>query len=230
MEKKGILLRINELMEFFDFTKSQFADKIGMDKSNFSKLFKDSKPIGSGIITKIAYSLNINKDWLAEGKGSMLKPEKEVNSIKKPLIEYVTTAPLIGQYAHAGYLAGWADTEYIEQQPVYAASKKFSNGNYVAFEIRGDSMEDGQRHAIYNSDIVLGRELIRDYWKCKIHYPKAFVIVHRTKGIICKEIIGHDVEHGIITCHSFNPEYEDFELNLKDIVQLFYIKEIKREP
>ena len=222
--------RIKEIVKYSGLNKKKFSEHIGVAASTVGDILRDKKGAGKAVIEKIINCFpQINTLWLISGSGEMLL-KKEESSIKKPFSEFVTTAPLISQYAHAGYLSGYADTEYIEQQPVYVASKKFSNGNYVAFEIRGDSMEDGQRHAIYNSDIVLGRELIRDYWKCKIHYPKAFVIVHRSKGIICKEIIGHEVEKGIITCHSFNPEYADFELELKDIVQLFYIKEIKREP
>jgi len=213
-----------------------FAESLGLKQGSYSDIERGRvKTLSESVIRLLQLNYNINKDWITGESEMMSTPKKEPvkkeeKSSRRNLDEFITTAPLISQYAYAGYLSGYADIEYIGQQPQYLAAKKFSNGNYVAFEIRGDSMEDGQRHAIYNSDIVLGRELVRDYWKSKIHFPKTFVIVHRTKGIICKEIISHDVENGIITCHSFNPEYEDFELNLRDVVQLFYVKEIKREP
>jgi len=222
--------RMRHIRKSLNLNQEDFSASLGLQQGSYSGIERGRvKSLSKSVLRLLEINYNINPDWVLNEENEMLL-KKEENSIKKPFSEFVTTAPLIGQYAHAGYLSGYADVEYIEQQPVYIATKKFSNGNYVAFEIRGDSMEDGQRHAIYNADVVLGRELVRDYWKCKIHHPKTFVIVHRTKGIICKEIIDHDVEHGIITCHSFNPEYSDFELDLKDIVQLFYIKEIKREP
>lgn len=143
----------------------------------------------------------------------------------------VTFAPLIGQYAQAGYLAGFADPEYLEKQPVYVAKKKYSGGNYVAFEIRGDSMDNDRRNAICNGDVVLGRELIKDYWTSKLHIPRVFIIVHKEDGILIKEIIDHDVENGIITCHSYNTDktrYPDFQVHLKDVRQLFYLKELSR--
>jgi len=45
-------------------------------------------------------------------------------------------------------------------------------------------------------------------------------------GVICKQITSHDINSGVITCHSFNPFYEDFQINIKEIKQLFYVKKI----
>jgi len=70
--------------------------------------------------------------------------------------------------------------------------------------------------------------LKKEYWKCKLHLPRIFIIVHRESGILCKEIVEHNCDNGIITCHSFNPQNRDFELDLNDIAQLFYLKEITR--
>jgi hypothetical protein len=40
-----------------------------------------------------------------------------------------------------------------------------------------------------------------------------------------KQIINHDTERGVITCHSLNesPEYADFKLNIDDVIKLFYV-------
>jgi SOS-response transcriptional repressor LexA len=144
---------------------------------------------------------------------------------------YVTHAPLISQYAQAGYLRGFSDHEFMESQPVYYSTRKYNNGNYIAFEIRGDSMRDGTELSICDGDIVLCRELPVEYWKERIHTPKVFVIIHRSEGITCKEVTRHNLENGEITCHSWNPdpEYSDFKLNLAEVNQLFYLKEIARK-
>lgn len=220
---------------------ASFADKIEVDRSNFSQMMRGKRPIGDAIINKICIHTTISKPWLLTGEGEMLrvsenKYETEGNRENAVPIHIsdisVTIAPLIGQYAQAGYLNGYADPEYLEKQPMYYAVKKYSGGNYVAFEIRGDSMDDNTRRAICSGDVLLGRELYKDYWKCKLHIPKVFMIVHKEEGILCKEIIDHDVDNGIITCHSFNPDktrYPDFQLFLGDVQQLFYKKELRRE-
>jgi hypothetical protein len=101
----------------------------------------------------------------------------------------------------------------------------------VAFKIRGESMRDGSDLSICDGDIALCRELPMELWRDRIHTPKVFVIIHQTEGITCKEVIHHNVETGEITCHSWNkdPEYTDFKINLADVRQLFYLKEISRK-
>lgn len=230
MSENDILLRIKILMDHFNLSSGQFADKILMDRSGFSKRLNGHVAIGDAVVNKIVLALSVNKNWILTGDEPMLIELPTFNDAIsfKPLSSSTTVAPLISQYAAAGYLEGYSDPEYIEQQPTYTATKKYSGGNYVAFEIRGDSMNDGLLHSICNADVVLGKELKKEYWKCKLHIPKVFIIVHRNDGILCKEIINHDVENGIITCHSFNPDHNDFNLNLNDIAQLFYLKETTR--
>jgi hypothetical protein len=141
-----------------------------------------------------------------------------------------TYAPLISQFAHAGYLRGFADAEYLDSQPVYYPTRKYNNGKYVAFEIRGESMRDGSELSICDGDILFGREVPYDNWKFSLQTPKVFIIVHKSEGITCKEITDLNIETGEITCHcwNFDPEFLDFKINLSDVSQLFTIKEISR--
>lgn len=230
MADNDILSRIKELMRHFNASSGQFADMINMDRSGFSKRLNGHVAIGDAVLNKIVLALSVNKVWLLTGDGPMISTATKFNEVGlySGLAITNTVAPLISQYAAAGYLMGFSDQEYIEQQPVYTATKKYSGGNYVAFEIRGDSMDDGLKRSISNGDIVLGKELKKEYWKCKLHIPRVFIIVHKESGILCKEIIDHDPDHGVITCHPFNPQNRDFVLDLNDIAQLFYIKEITR--
>ena len=206
-------------------------------KSSFSQILTGAVPIPKTFIKKLCdINSNINHDWIKTGAGTMLLDHtlKNDKSNAKPIMINdlnVTIAPLISQFAQAGYLCGFADVEYLEKQPLYVATQRYSGGNYVAFEIRGDSMFDNSFRSICNGDVVLGRELYKHYWTSKLHMPTVFVIVHRDEGILLKEIIDHDVDAGIITCHSYNPDkvkYPDFQLHLKDVQQLFYMKEFRR--
>jgi len=165
------------------------------------------------------------------GEGQMMADAEKANVLLAARNEEVTRAPLVSQFAHAGYLRGFSDPEFMESQPVYFSTRMYSNGNCIAFEIRGDSMRNGTELSICDGDIVLCRELPSDYWRDGLHTPKVFVIVHRSEGITCKEVTLHNRETGEITCHSWNndPEYADFKVNLRDVVQMFYLKEISRK-
>lgn len=138
--------------------------------------------------------------------------------------------PVVRQKAYAGYLRGFADPVYYEDLPtmtidVYNEHK----GNYIAFEVSGDSMTSYDpataRYSIYEGYFVVGREVARHLWNYKLHthYVDAWIIVHQEEGIVVKNIVQHDVEKGTITIHSLNPKYEDEVWNLDDIQQIFSV-------
>lgn len=215
-------LDVKQKIKLAGFSQKEVADKMGISPQAFQNILK-TEDIKVGILQSIAKAINKNvyfffEDFLDEGKNHDVRSRSNH-----------TVAPLISQYAYGGYMSGFGDTGFMEAQPLYVASKKYSGGNYVAFEVRGDSMDDNSRRAICSGDVVLGRELYTEYWLSKLHIPRVFIIVHKTEGICIKEVTAHDVENGVITCHSYNPAYDDFEVNLKEVMQLFYLKEIKRE-
>lgn len=141
--------------------------------------------------------------------------------------KYLLTVPMVPVKAQARYVSEYGDAEYIsELTKVSFIVDRVGNGRYQAFEIKNDSMNDGTIASIPDGAIVLGRELGRHHWrdKLKINGYPYWIIVHKDT-VLCKEIISHDVERGIITCHSLNnsPEYQDFEIKLDDCRQLFNI-------
>ncbi|MEO6523914.1 MAG: hypothetical protein ABIN91_19680 [Mucilaginibacter sp.] len=142
--------------------------------------------------------------------------------------QYIMIVPLVQDYAYAGYLSGYQDDEYLEELPKHSfAVNKQHRGHYMAFQVIGDSMSNGTDESITEGSTVTGREIQRHLWNSRfhIHRFKDYVIVHK-EGILIKRISKHDVDTGIITCQSLNPDkdaYPDFELNLDDCQQMFNI-------
>jgi len=145
--------------------------------------------------------------------------------------ENVMNVPLVTQYAYAGYMNGFNDPTYIEELPkIPFLVEKEHKGEYICFEVKGDSMDDGTHDSYLERDILLCRNVRKDFWKSKLHINKwDFVIVHKDNGICVKRIIKHDVEKGIITCHSLNDYYEDFDMDLRDVTKIFNIVDIQRK-
>jgi transcriptional regulator with XRE-family HTH domain len=141
---------------------------------------------------------------------------------------------LVPVYAQAGYLSGYMDQEYLEELPKhYITVDKFVKGNYKAFEISGDSMDNGSiKDALPHGTIVTCREVKRDLWTSKFHtheWPN-WIIIHKTEGIVAKQISKQCLETGTLTLRSLNPDkdrYPDFEVKLDDCVQIFNV--VKRE-
>jgi transcriptional regulator with XRE-family HTH domain len=146
---------------------------------------------------------------------------------------YRLKVPLVPEYAHAGYLSGYSDQEYLNELPMHELTVTTPpKGIYRAFEIYGDSMDDGTKKCIPDGTIVTGREIQRQYWKSKIHSHKwpNYVFVHKTEGIICKQIKSQNVAEGKLILTSLNPDkaaYPDFEVEMDDLLQILNI--VKRE-
>jgi len=230
----GINKRIEMLVPALGYNKNAFCKAMGYSYNAVIENIvgkRQSKPGYEFLYALLKTFPRVNATWLLTGEGEMFTSGEKSNAVIAYRGDEVTRAPLISQFAQAGYLRGLGDIEFLDSQPMYFSTRKYSNGNYVAFEIRGDSMRDGSDLSICEGDIVLCRELETEHWKSRLHLPRVFIIVHKTEGITCKEIIRHDVESGAITCHSWNtdPEYADFTLNLTDVHQLFYLKEISRK-
>lgn len=136
--------------------------------------------------------------------------------------------PLVHIHARAGYARGYGDLEYIDTLPTFPVIvDRNYKGKYRVFEVEGDSMEDGSMYSICNGDKVLCREVKQEYWKTRLHYKDwFFVIVMREDGILTKQIISHDVENHKIVCHSLNPMFEDFEVDLADVAELYNVIKI----
>ncbi len=160
------------------------------------------------------------------------KPQKSEGIIVN--YQELTTmfVPLVNQYAYAGYLSGFADQEYMEELPTMPwAGEREHKGDYICIEVKGDSMEDGTINSYLEGDILLCRNVKRDYWKSKLHIHQwDFVIIHKDRGICIKRIIKHDVESGTLTLHSLNDYYDDFEVSLNDVQQIFNVVDFKRKP
>lgn len=113
--------------------------------------------------------------------------------------------------------------KFIVENPV--------KGNYIAFEVKGDSMDNGMRDSFESGDIILTRELNICHWKEGLQFKRRpyWVIVFGS-SILIKQIVAQDLEKGEITCHSLSgsPEYHDFTLNLNEVKALFYV--VQKKP
>lgn len=159
-----------------------------------------------------------------------LKPAENAHPVVFSELK-VMNVPLVNQYAQAGYLNGFADEEYTDSLPTIPFTDDIEHrGEYMCFEVKGDSMDNGTYESYLEGDILLCRDIRQDYWMSKLHYNKwDFVIIHKEKGILVKRIINHDVEKGIITLHSLNDYYNDFDIHLSEVAKLFNVKSTMRK-
>lgn len=224
---------INKVLEELNLKAPTFAENIGVKYQRIfdlqkGKVKKISSSLANDIISKYG---QFNLTWLLTGEGEMLNTPNQSSDEASPIDEpIILRVPLVSQYAQAGYLCGYADAAYMATLPTipYIVDHE-AQGHYVAFEVKGDSMNDGTEDAILEGDRLLCREIMPHLWAdSKLHIRKwDFVIVH-TEGILVKRIINHDVENHTITIHSLNSMYPDKVINLADVKQIFNVIELQR--
>ena len=162
---------------------------------------------------------------------ALLNDYKDLKKEAEPLNpNAVISVPLVNQYAYAGYLNGYQNETYMNTLPTipFIADHE-AMGNYIAFEVKGDSMNDGTEESYLEGDRLLCREVPQYLWaESRLHIKKwDFVIVHED-GILIKRITDHDTANHTIRVHSLNEMYPDRIIDLREVKQIFNVIELQR--
>lgn len=201
-------------------TAEKLSELYGLD---YASLILDSPDQDIKIANaKFIGSLDDNEDEEGNTKFREISPGR-----------YRMRVSLVTNKAKAGFLRGFSDEEYVEELPVHEVTVDFFyKSKYLAFEVEGDSMDDRTIYAIPDKTIVTGRVLDPQLWKPKLHshnYPN-WIFIHRTEGIIVKQIASQNLDDGFITIRSLNPDkdmYPDETIEVKDIFMILNV--VKRE-
>ena len=123
---------------------------------------------------------------------------------------------LIPQKAAAGYLNGYADPEYIKEQPRFKLPFLPKNASYRAFEISGDSMLP-----IKSGTIVIGSyiEQIQD-----IKNGKTYILLTESEGVVFKRVFNYLEEKGNLYLVSDNRMYTPYEIDPADVIEIWEAK------
>lgn len=214
---------IDRIKYEYSINQAQIADRLGVKKTYLSDMINGRVPYNETMAKKIggAFPPQING-----GDTHVTKTPYTPNAHVIENIEYVNI-PLVPVRARCGYLSSFGDQQYIDSLPtIPVIIDRAYHGRYMVFEADGDSMDDGSSSAIRDGDKLLCREVQRHLWLPKLHYNDwYFVVVHKTEGISIKQIIDQD-EQGNIRCHSLNPLFNDYTLNLDDVSELYNVVKV----
>lgn len=114
--------------------------------------------------------------------------------------------------AAAGYLAGFADPDFIDELNTFTLPM-LAPGNYRAFEIVGDSMLPTP------SGSVIVCEKIDDLNEVK--NSNTYIVVSKNEGIVYKRILKNPRAKNKITLVSDNPVYEPYQINTEDVLEVW---------
>jgi transcriptional regulator with XRE-family HTH domain/polyhydroxyalkanoate synthesis regulator phasin len=114
--------------------------------------------------------------------------------------------------AAAGYLAGYADPEFIDELNTFTLPM-LAGGNYRAFEIVGDSMLPTQ-----SGSVIVG-EKVEEIDNVKT--SNTYIVVSRSEGIVYKRVLKSNRSKNKVTLVSDNLLYEPYQVNTDEIVELW---------
>jgi len=114
--------------------------------------------------------------------------------------------------AAAGYLAGYADPEFIDELNTFTLPM-LAPGNYRAFEIVGDSMLPTPSGSVIVAEKLDNLEEIKSNQAC--------IIVSRHEGIVYKRIVKNPKSKTKLTLVSDNSNYHPYTVNSSDIIEVW---------
>jgi len=120
--------------------------------------------------------------------------------------------PFVPVKAAAGYLAGYADADYIDELNTFTLPM-LSGGNYRAFEIIGDSMLPTP-----SGSVIVG-EKVNDLDDVKNN--SACIVISRNEGIVYKRVQKNNRSKNKLTLMSDNPVFQPYTVNSEDILEMW---------
>lgn len=114
--------------------------------------------------------------------------------------------------AAAGYLAGYADPEFLDELNTFTLPM-LAPGSYRAFEIVGDSMLPTPSGSIIIGEMTGGIEDVKS--------NQTYIIISRNEGIVYKRVLKNPKNKAKITLVSDNAEYQPYAVNAADILEIW---------
>ncbi|HMU45702.1 MAG TPA: XRE family transcriptional regulator [Chitinophagaceae bacterium] len=120
--------------------------------------------------------------------------------------------PFVPVKAAAGYLAGYADPEFVDELNTFTLPM-LSGGNYRAFEIVGDSMLPTPSGSVIVGEKVDSLEDLKSNSAC--------IVVSRNEGIVYKRVQKNGRQKNKFTLISDNPVYHPYTVNADEILEMW---------
>jgi len=145
-----------------------------------------------------------------DGSNSYLDRRRSMKMDRSASI--VPVVPFVPVKAAAGYLAGYADPEFLDELNTFTLPM-LAPGDYRAFEIIGDSMLPTPSGSVIVGEKVGSLKEVKN--------SNTYIVVSNADGVVYKRIITNDDHQEKLTLLSDNPLYEPYQVNSQDIVEIW---------
>ncbi len=206
-------LNLKYLRKLRGWTQEEFAGKLNIKRSLLGAYEEERADPRLEVLEIVAdvFKLSLDelllKDLSNQSASYLMKRrQQKMMTADRNLIHFVPVK------AAAGYLAGYADSEFIDELNTFTLPM-LSGGNYRAFEIIGDSMLPTPSGSIIVGDKVNSIDDVKS--------NSAYIVVSRNEGIVYKRIVKNNKVRNKVSLVSDNPTYQPYQVNTDDIVELW---------
>ncbi|MDE3212475.1 MAG: LexA family transcriptional regulator [Bacteroidota bacterium] len=212
MAKAGLNLKY--LRKLRGWTQEEFAQKLGIKRSLVGAYEEERAEPRTDVLEIVSEIFKVTLDELllqdlSESRGANYLAKRrqlKMMNADRNLIHFVPVK------AAAGYLAGYADSEFIDELNTFTLPM-LSGGLYRAFEIIGDSMLPTPSGSIIVGEKVEDLENIKN--------QSAYIVVSKNEGIVYKRVVKSKKIRSRLTLVSDNPAFQPYDINIGDILEMW---------
>jgi transcriptional regulator with XRE-family HTH domain len=193
-------------------TQEEFAAKLQIKRSLLGAYEEERAEPRIDVLELISDTFKVTLDDLlrkdlSEVKGSYLVKRRQLKMMSEN-----NTIQFVPVKAAAGYLAGYADHEFIDELNTFTLPM-LGAGQYRAFEIIGDSMLPTPSGSVIVGEKVETVENVRN--------NQAYIVVSRNEGIVYKRIVKNNKAKNKLTMVSDNPSFQPYHINTEDVIEIW---------
>lgn len=207
-------LNLKYLRKLRGWTQEEFAAKLGIKRSLLGAYEEERADPRLEVMEYVSDVFKVTLDDLLRkdlsDTGQSYWEKRRQLKLGKTSNQHVI--PFVPVKAAAGYLAGYADSEFIDELNTFTLPM-LSGGEYRAFEIIGDSMLPTP-----SGSIIVG-EKINDFNDLKSNTP--CIVVSMQDGIVYKRVVKNNRVKNKLTLESDNPVYAPYQINVSDIAEIW---------
>jgi transcriptional regulator with XRE-family HTH domain len=195
------------------WTQEKFADKLKIKRSLLGAYEEERADPRIEVLEQVRGIFKLSLDELLlkdlnENKGGSYLDKRRAQKLAAATNEI----HLVPVKAAAGYLAGYADPEFVDELNTFTLPM-LAPGNYRAFEIIGDSMLPTP-----SGSVIVGQKVenLDD-----VKSNNTYIVVSRQEGIVYKRIMKNNRSKNKWTLVSDNPTFQPYTIDAEDIIEVW---------
>jgi transcriptional regulator with XRE-family HTH domain len=194
------------------WTQEEFANKLRIKRSLLGAYEEERADPRIDVLEVVADMFKLSLDDLlrkdlSEVKGSYISKRRA-----QKMAAGRGDIPFVPVKAAAGYLAGYADPEFVDELNTFTLPM-LTGGDYRAFEIVGDSMMPTPSGSVIVGEKVESLDEVKS--------NNTYIVVSKTEGIVYKRLLKNSRLKNKYTFVSDNPSYQPYNVSAEDIVEVW---------